>query len=364
MPGLREYISTGEYHVYFSAHGQPVKAKLGAVSLSKAKDMLLDLQRQHRGKKKEPGSKRTITFGQARIKYLFEFDSKQDIKPSTRHYRHQIVDAILKSWPGLEDMDVRKITEEAVLEWASGKVDPIMKVKTPGYADKYSKQRYNNSVDTIWAIMQVAVDAGYIGANPCEKLTKKRITIPKLDLPSPSQFKAFVAAMRTGGGRMTEDAADFAELLAYSGCRLTEGGRIPWQDVKFSSNELQIWGDPIQGNKNYEPRTIPMNLPLRTLLEKMRADRGGAPKKDERVAKVYECQRTMDRACAAVGITRLTHHNLRDLFATSALECNIPVPMVADWIGHKDHGVTVLKRYWNTRKASGQDFAKRLTFTS
>ena len=41
---------------------------------------------------------------------------------------------------------------------------------------------------------------------------------------------------------------------------------------------------------------------------------------DAKVFRVGECQKALDRACKKVGTDRITHHDLRHLFATRCIE--------------------------------------------
>lgn len=54
---------------------------------------------------------------------------------------------------------------------------------------------------------------------------KMRIVDKPLTLPPSDKFQEFLAAIRNGGGRFSDDAAYFAEFLAYSGTRKEEGAR-------------------------------------------------------------------------------------------------------------------------------------------
>lgn len=70
----------------------------------------------------------------------------------------------------------------------------------------------------------------------------------------------------------------------------------------------------------------------------------------------------MDRAAQEVEITRMTHHNLRDLFATECIEAGVPVPTVALWLGHRDGGALCMKKYVTPRIGAGHDAAARVSF--
>jgi hypothetical protein len=73
---------------------------------------------------------------------------------------------------------------------------------------------------------------------------------------------------------------------------------------------------------------------MRNLLEIMR---GGRPdeKPETPVMRVWECQKSIDRASKLLGIKRITHHDLRHLFATRCIESGVDIPTVSRWLGHK-----------------------------
>jgi hypothetical protein len=63
------------------------------------------------------------------------------------------------------------------------------------------------------------------------------------------------------------------------------------------------------------------------------------------------CQKALDRACNKVGTGRITHHDLRHLFATRCIESGVDVPTVSRWLGHKDGGTLAMKTYGHLRRA-------------
>jgi integrase len=44
-----------------------------------------------------------------------------------------------------------------------------------------------------------------------------------------------------------------------------------------------------------------------------------------------------------VGTDRITHHDLRHLFATRCIESGVDIPTVFRWLGHKDGGALAMK---------------------
>jgi site-specific recombinase XerD len=63
-----------------------------------------------------------------------------------------------------------------------------------------------------------------------------------------------------------------------------------------------------------------------------------------------------------MGIKRLTHHDLRHLFATICIESGVDIPTVAKWLGHKDGCVLALKTYGHLRNEHSQAMAKKVKF--
>jgi integrase len=80
------------------------------------------------------------------------------------------------------------------------------------------------------------------------------------------------------------------------------------------------------------------------------------------VMRVRECQKAIDRASRVVGTPRITHHDLRHLFATRCIESGVDIPTVSRWLGHKDGGALAMKVYGHLRDQHSADMAKRVAF--
>jgi integrase len=61
---------------------------------------------------------------------------------------------------------------------------------------------------------------------------------------------------------------------------------------------------------------------------------------------------------------RITHHDLRHLFATRCIESGVDIPTVSRWLGHKDGGALAMRVYGHLRDAHSADMAKRVTFSN
>jgi integrase len=81
----------------------------------------------------------------------------------------------------------------------------------------------------------------------------------------------------------------------------------------------------------------------------------------DKIARVSECRGTMQRACTELKLPRkIDHHDLRHTFATRCVAAGVPIPVVSDWLGHKDGGVLLLKTYRHEDKAVSQNWAKKV----
>jgi integrase len=61
-------------------------------------------------------------------------------------------------------------------------------------------------------------------------------------------------------------------------------------------------------------------------------------------------------------MARITHHDLRHLFATVCIESGVDIPTVSRWLGHKDGGPLVMKTYGRLRNEHSLNGAKKVSF--
>jgi integrase len=182
-----------------------------------------------------------------------------------------------------------------------------------------------------------------------------------LELPSRTQFVEFVKLIETSGAVQAKDCADLVRFLAFSGCRLSEAANVRWNDVDWDKQELVVRGDPVTGTKNWEIRRVPMIPELIALLQGLRGKRQEEPPEIP-VLRVRECQRSMNRAAEILQMPRITHHDLRHLFATTAIESGIDIPTVSRLLGHKDGGVLAMRTYGHLRQEHAKAAVQKIKF--
>jgi integrase len=349
-PNLLRHKS-GRYYARAFAGGKEVWQSLKTWHYSVAQARLAKFLEEHRERVSNGNGEISakMIFREALKIHQQNLADDVTIKSTTRHYWNQIFIALLKSWPGLGDREIRRVTKTDCKEWARA----FRKVASP--------TRYNNTLAGLRHVFEVAKEAGIIYRNPAEKLERVKVRAKQLTLPSGDQFLQLVDAVEHAGAWCSQDCADFVRGLAFTGCRKGEASQIAWRDVDFEAGEIVVRGDAKTGTKSWELRRVPLIPDARALFERMRSERHGEAL-DAKVFRVNECQKALDRACKKVGTDRITHHDLRHLFATRCIESGVDIPTVSRWLGHKDGGALAMKTYGHLRREHSIAQAQRVTF--
>ena len=342
---------SGRYYARLYLNGKEIWKSLKTAHYSVAEGRLAELQKEHRelrGREIDAGNAK-MTFGQAAAIHMQRLEDRVTIKRRTRKYWKETLDAVLRSWPELGPMEVRKITVNACQRWATS------------YAKVASSNRYNNSLSLVRHVIDVAKECGVVYANPAAALERVTIRGKELSLPTRVQFAEFIAEMRSVHSRDTQNCADLAEGLAFTGVRIGESSEIAWRDLNFAGGDIVVRGDPEEATKNGEIRHVPMIPQAKELFEKMRQGRK-TEASSEKVFLVNECQKAMDRAAKKIGMIRITHHDLRHFFATVSIESGVDIPTVSRWLGHKDGGALAMRTYGHLRREHSLSQAQKVSF--
>ena len=349
---LLKHQQSGNYYARTFAGGKEIWKSLKTSHRSVAEARLAELVKDHRRRLSNGGQDSAkMTFDQAAKIHLRNLDDNPRLKPRTRDYWRQRLVALTNGWNELNETEVRKITQSDCKRWAGR------------YATKASPTNYNNTIGLLRQVLTCAVDAGVIYANPAAALKRVPIRNKEIVLPSTDRFNALIVEIRNGHGRDSRNCADFAAGLAFTGCRLSEANALQWRDVDFAAGEIVVRGDRETGTKNWELRRVPLIPDARDLFQRMLSERAGESS-DTKLFRVSECQKSLDRACKKVGAERITHHDLRHLFATRCIESGVDIPTVSRWLGHKDGGALAMKTYGHLRREHSIAQAQRVSFAS
>lgn len=271
------------------------------------------------------------------------------LKPSSALRREQAISYIAPFFKGLS---VRNIQRQHCERWLTER------------GPKLAPMTMNRELELMRAVFAYAVKLGLMLKNPAEDIERRRVVQAKIQIPTLEQFRRLVAAIRESDGR--EDSkrkatpgADLVELLAYSGCRLTEGTSLTWQDVSFEKNTITITGGE-GGTKNHEHRTVPMTAALRSFLERLHNERH--PQPEELVSKIESAKKCLATACRRLTFPQFTHHDFRHFYATTCIEAGVDIPTVSRWLGHKDGGALAMRVYGHLRQEHSELMVRRVIF--
>jgi hypothetical protein len=142
---------SGRYYARAFAGGKEIWRSLDTSHFSVAQARLAEFLKDHRERYRnspDAGRSAKMTFGEAAVIHLQNLDDNRDIKESTRHYWRQCLAALVKSWPKLNETEVRRISKKDCEAWAKR------------YRKTSSPVRLNNTVAILQHVFSVAIDAG------------------------------------------------------------------------------------------------------------------------------------------------------------------------------------------------------------
>jgi integrase len=290
-----------------------------------------------------------LTVGQLSEVHLQQVESQTDIKQSSKRYRHDCVKRLFSIFPELKSLRPAQVrTTELQSRFAAA-------------TERYAATAINGALDSARAIFKLALDRGLIVKNPAEDVSKVSVPEKKMVLPNTQQFKAIVEALRCSDSSSAQAQGDLVEFLAYSGVRIDEAKKITWKDIDFAKGRIYVGP-----GKNAHDRYVPMLSDMRDLLKSIqdipRISRNGGRRESNFVLAATEVYTELPAACEQVGAPRITHHDLRHLFATKCIESGVDIPTVSRWLGHLDGGVLAMRVYGHLRDDHSQAMAAKVTF--
>ena len=342
---LLQYVPSGMFYGRVVVNGKIIRQKLDTAVFTTAKLRLGDYLKTHR---KRAARAVVNTVAEARAKYEAEVAADHTLKDGSKLYRRNCVKALLRTWPGLDAKAPAKLTEADCQEWAGR------------FSAEYDEHFFNNTLATLRHILERAG----IGRddNPAFKIKRLGVKPKELQLPEAAQFEKLLVTVETSGAGQAKHCADFIRFLSFSGCRLSEARSVKWQDVDFERGEIRV--ETAKRKKTSgaaSVRFVPFIPPMLELLKRLKP---ANPPAEETVCAVGECEKSLTRACRLLAIHRITHHDLRHLFATRCIEAGVDIPTVSRWLGHSDGGALAMKTYGHLRREHSAAMAQRVTFGS
>lgn len=336
--GLFQLQPYGTYYGMVKRQGKVIRESLKTDDFKLAKRLLIKfLDRVDRLK---PGTGR-LSFRDVAKVFKETVLAAADLKPRAREYREYCLENLFRKWPALETIPIKKIDRNGCERWFAHRREEV------------SAQLLNNELGTLKMIFEHAVREGVMMMNPAKEL--KRATIEETDLiiPTRDQFISLTTKLRQ---EVSSDAADFVEILAYSGMRRNEAATFTWEDIDWKRGQFKVTGGE-QGTKNRQVRYVPLFPALRTILERLRCESSSG-----NVLPIKQCRDSIKAACTKAKIPHFNHHSMRHFFVSNAIEYGIDFKVIAAWVGHKDGGILVAKTYGHLRQQHSEAMAAKMTF--
>src|SRR6185436_2676725 len=160
---LIRYTPSGTYFARVRINGKLKRQSLETKTLSVARMKLGDFVKaeRERAEKQEQVADGKMTFGDALKIYQARNASDPNLKPRTKSYYEERIVALRKSWPGLEETDVRRITKTACLEWATR-------------CAKFSPSAFNHTLSVLRKVIEIGIEVGARSDNPAKAVKRQR----------------------------------------------------------------------------------------------------------------------------------------------------------------------------------------------
>src|SRR5438105_3269047 len=220
VANLVRYEPSGIYFVRAKVHGKLIRKSLDTNVLSVAKLRLADvLDTEHKAiaasNTKIIGK---MTFGEALALFEERQKTSTEIKEGSKEYNQRCAEALLRTWKGLKEADIKRITKQDCLNWRAE------------FGARYSATVVNGTLSILRRVFDIALEIGVRYDNPAraKEVRRARVRRKELRLPEPDQFLALVKEVRNARREFTKHCAEAMEFFAYAGPSLKEAAQIFW----------------------------------------------------------------------------------------------------------------------------------------
>ena len=258
-------------------------------------------------------------------------------KPSTIRVRERILDnQLLPNFGGLR---LDRITPAAIHRWF----------------DRYSRTSpgaANKALEVLRQIFNHAVMLEHITVNPARQ-TKPNPRPKRTRFLAQMEIKRLHSVLdRHAGGRRGYQA-DIIRLLLLTGCRKNEIVRLKRREVDAGRLRLE--------DSKTGPRTVFLNHKARDIVERRLATVPGEflfPSPKDPATPISDFLPLWYTVRSEAGIDDVRLHDLRHTYASRAVLHGIPLPVVAQLLGHRQ--VTMTLRYAHTCDREVEAAAERI----
>jgi integrase len=356
--GIRFNNFSKAYYANCKVHGRTIGTRLGA-TLEEAKTALAKL----RSAQPNPARTGTGQFHESAtfqdiLAYYKQIVEGRDRDQKTKDKRHFMVQTIVKSWIEAKDAKGQRVARKGFADCRPAEISKAqLQAWRLYFLREFSANHWNNALLTLRELLDIAEQNGLCKINLARAkdetnhpiLARARILDEELTIISPKQLQAILAELdkyEQWGGYVATNARyvkDFVEGLAATGLRLNEAKQVKAEHVHLDkAPHGWLWVPKNNTKFKSKARWIPLFQNTRPLFERLVKE---ADPETGKLFKVSECQKTLDKVCIAAEVPRMTHHGFRHYFASVAYNLTKDAKIVAEWLGHSDGGILVMKLY-------------------
>lgn len=255
---------------------------------------------------------------------LWKEDYRAKLKPSTQRSHDSIISNVIL--PALGSRLVKDLDR------------PTIKDLYRREAKNHPTQA-NRTIEILSKLLSIAEDEGWrpLQSNPCFRFPKETLKTCKRILTA-SELGRLEAAMHSleEAGRVDRIAADLIRFLALSGLRTGEAGNLRWQDVDLDLGTMTFHDHKTAKAKG--SKVLPLNAPLRAILQRRAGDRLGKLVFPGLVTDhpIQGLRHMWLRILAVEGceLGEATPHDLRRTFMSVSVELGYPHAIGDTLLGH------------------------------
>jgi integrase len=240
---------------------------------------------------------------------------------STRHFYWETIKQIRKALRARLSLPIHELGDNDIALFAER-------------AGHYCVSRWNAMLQVLHAVWPLS-----------QSLKRRTPLLTRRPPPTQEEFRTLLAE----ADRLPKSKAGLViAFLAHSGLRISAARSVQWSDVHTDRIEYIAKG----GRRC----SVPIIAGMEQVLTRLRTVTGGTghvlPQIDVKIG--------IKSACLKAGLRPLSHHDFRHMFATRCISSGVDVPTTARWLGHRDGGALLTKRYFHLLDEHSRAMAMRV----
>ena len=331
--GLYRYVPNGRYFARVRYGGKLHRKSLETDDSALAKRRLAEFRRTLERTDAASGKKSFAAV-------LDEYRATLIGAESTIEDKNVIADKIKSTLFGAATLPLRELKPTQIKAWLA-----------KHYGHK-SASYYNSALMLMRDALETAVRDRVIAENPARDLKYRKRKTPIRLTPTFEEFKQIVAEIRAQKfNQVVEQSGDFVEFLGLAGLGSAKAAALTPADVDFDAGHIIAYRQ-----KTSVGFAVPVYPQMRPLLEKLCAGKAH----NERLFQINDARKALTNACVRLGLPHFTARSLRRMFITRCIELGVDVKTIAQWQGHRDGGLLILRTYSHVRPVHSQRMAALL----